>query len=63
MDHPLDREDHIGKAAALRQPAVTDYRRLATVELPVAVDRYPTSRYALVELVPQTAAATSCAAT
>ena len=35
-------------------PAVTEYRRLATVELPEAVDRYPTSRYALVELAPKT---------
>lgn len=54
VDHPLDREDHAGATAALRLPAVTDYRRLATVELPVAVDRYPRSRYALVELVPRT---------
>lgn len=36
------------------QLAVTDYRRLATTELPFAVDRYPTSRYALMELHPQT---------
>lgn len=40
------------EAAAL--PAVTAYRRLATVELPIAVDRYPQSRYALLELAPQT---------
>lgn len=32
--------------------AVTHYRRLASVELPHRVDRYPTSRYALLELVP-----------
>jgi tRNA pseudouridine65 synthase len=36
------------------QAARTDYRTLATVELPVRVDRYPTSRYALVELRPHT---------
>jgi tRNA pseudouridine65 synthase len=36
------------------QPAVTRYRRLATCELPYEVDRYPTSRYALVELEPLT---------
>jgi tRNA pseudouridine65 synthase len=30
------------------------YRTLATVELPVRVDRYPTARYALVELEPET---------
>ncbi len=34
------------------QPAVTHYRRLATVELPVEIDRYPSSRYALLELEP-----------
>ena len=36
------------------QEAVTDYRRLATVELPYGVDRYPSSRYALLELKPET---------
>jgi 23S rRNA-/tRNA-specific pseudouridylate synthase len=53
IDHALSRQfDDYGrkpspgsKAGAL--PAVTGYRRLATVELPDAVDRYPTSRYAL----------------
>ncbi|VEB42842.1 tRNA pseudouridine synthase C [Chromobacterium violaceum] len=36
------------------QPAVTDYRTLARVELPIMVERYPTSRYSLLELEPQT---------
>ena len=36
------------------QPAVTHYRGLATVEMPVATGRYPTTRYGLVELDPQT---------
>jgi tRNA pseudouridine65 synthase len=36
------------------QPALTRYRRLAIAELPFRVDRYPTSRYALVELEPET---------
>ncbi|OZG72235.1 pseudouridylate synthase [Hahella sp. CCB-MM4] len=31
------------------QSAVTRFRRLATCELPYTVDRYPTSRYSLVE--------------
>lgn len=58
IDHPLarrfdDREDAAGRAAPA-QPALTRYRRLATVELPVAVDRYPTSRYALLQLQPET---------
>ncbi|MEM7406934.1 MAG: pseudouridine synthase [Pseudomonadota bacterium] len=35
------------------QPAVTHVVRLATVELPVAVSRYPTSRYSLVALNPE----------
>ena len=37
-----------------RQPARTAYRRLATVEFPIAVSKYPTSRYALVEARPET---------
>lgn len=36
------------------QPARTRFRRLATAELPHRVDRYPTSRYALLELDPDT---------
>ncbi|SDZ85377.1 pseudouridine synthase [Microbulbifer marinus] len=38
------------KADLPRQDAVTIFRRLGTVELPYAVDRYPTSRYSLVEI-------------
>ncbi|MFH1870599.1 MAG: pseudouridine synthase [Pseudomonadota bacterium] len=60
IDHPLSRQfDDYGRklgadsAAAAALPAVTEYRRLARVELPDAVDRYPTSRYALVELSPR----------
>ncbi|AVF37266.1 tRNA pseudouridine(65) synthase TruC [Rahnella sikkimica] len=36
------------------QPAVTHYRTLAQVEMPVAVGRYDTARYSLVELRPET---------
>jgi len=57
IDHPLARKyDDYGRQLPTTdaQPAVTHYRRLATVELPVAVDRYPTSRYALMELKPET---------
>lgn len=36
------------------QAALTSIRRLATVELPVAVGRYATARYSLVEAFPQT---------
>jgi tRNA pseudouridine65 synthase len=36
------------------KPAVTRFQRLATVELPHRVDRYPTARYALLKLEPET---------
>lgn len=59
IDHPLTRqyddyEFRPESADAAPQAAITHYRRLAAVELPVAVDRYPTSRYALLELTPET---------
>lgn len=34
------------------KPARTRFRRLATVELPIPIDRYPAARYALLELEP-----------
>ena len=34
--------------------AVTNFKRLAKIELPVSVDKYPTSRYSLAELSPKT---------
>ena len=59
IDHPLTRqfddyEFRAANATTAAQEAITRYRRLAVAELPHAVDRYPTSRYALVELMPQT---------
>jgi tRNA pseudouridine65 synthase len=60
IDHPLSRRfDDYGRklppeARIDALPAVTGYLRLATCELPVAIDRYPTSRYALVSLAPRT---------
>ena len=59
LDYPLVEErdkiadKHVTEARAA-QPAVTDYQSLATVEMPVAISRYPTSRYSLVELSPKT---------
>jgi len=38
------------KSEQPRQEAVTLFRRLDTVELPYAVDKYPSSRYSLVEI-------------
>jgi len=56
IDHPLARmaDEHAGIAGGPAQTALTRYRRLATVELPYQVDRYPSSRYALLELKPLT---------
>jgi tRNA pseudouridine65 synthase len=50
IDHPIADEEGNNKA----QQAITDYRCLQKVELPVAVDRYPSSRYSLVSVSPQT---------
>ncbi len=49
IDYALREEKH--KEA---QQALTHYRRLATVELDIAVGRYPKARYSLVEVTPQT---------
>jgi len=56
IDHPLTavRDAYAPLESESAQPCRTTYRTLATVELPVRVDRYPTSRYALVELEPET---------
>ncbi|MDQ5767027.1 tRNA pseudouridine(65) synthase TruC [Thiothrix subterranea] len=59
IDHPLTEElDKLTDAQADQhkpaQPAVSHYRRLMSFELPYAVDRYPTSRYSLMELCPKT---------
>lgn len=49
IDYPLQEEPH--KPA---QEAITDYRTLARVELPIPVGRYTTARYSLVEIKPLT---------
>ena len=59
IDHPLSRQrdayEFQGESSSEEaQAALTHFRRLATIELPFAVDRYPSSRYALVELEPVT---------
>lgn len=51
IDHPLsDLDDPTAPA----QDAVTQIKRLATVELDQSVDRYPKARYSLCELQPET---------
>ncbi len=57
IDYPLTEDlDRMTDARARRdkgpKPAVTSFRRLAEIELPFAVGRYPSSRYALVEACP-----------
>jgi tRNA pseudouridine65 synthase len=54
IDHPLEavQDAYAPAAGAGPKPCRTAYRTIATVELPLRVDRYPTSRYALVELEP-----------
>ncbi|HSG21424.1 MAG TPA: tRNA pseudouridine(65) synthase TruC [Azonexus sp.] len=59
IDHPLTRQrdpyEFRGAQSSIEpQEAFTHFRKLADIELPVPVDRYPTSRYALVELEPVT---------
>jgi len=56
IDYALTRleDDAGGREGLPPRAARTELTRLATVELPVRVDRYPTSRYALVALEPLT---------
>jgi tRNA pseudouridine65 synthase len=59
VDYPLSEQADPVADRDRTQPraprsAVTAFSRLATVEIPVAVDRYPNTRYALVELRPKT---------
>jgi tRNA pseudouridine65 synthase len=49
IDHPL-REEKWKEP----QEAVTEYRTLAQVELPIPVGRYQTARYSLLEITPRT---------
>lgn len=46
--------DALADADKAAQPAITDYRRLATLELPVPDGRHPTSRYSLLAVTPHT---------
>ena len=56
IDYPLKREiDRYSQGATeVAQRAVTHYRCLTQSELPIPVGRYPTTRYSLVELKPET---------
>ncbi|GGK82111.1 pseudouridine synthase [Amphritea balenae] len=59
IDHPL--KEILDKVADKRadpnkppKDAVSEFRRLGTVELPIAVGRYDSARYSLVEVKPKT---------
>ena len=59
IDHPLSRQrdayEFQGELSSKEaQPALTHFRKLAEIELPVEIDRYATSRYALLEVEPVT---------
>ncbi len=59
LDYPLTEEqdkiaDKFSTEDKQPQSAITHYRGMASVEMPVPVGRYPTARYSLVELEPQT---------
>lgn len=59
IDHALTRQrdayEFQGERSSTEaQAALTHFRKLAEIELPVLVDRYPSSRYALLTLEPVT---------
>jgi tRNA pseudouridine65 synthase len=59
IDHPLTRirDDYAWSGREMEseaQASVTRFRRIATAECDASVDKYPTSRYALLELEPLT---------
>lgn len=51
LDAKADRDRSDDK---LPQQAITHYQRLATLELPYPISRYPAARYSLVKLMPKT---------
>lgn len=50
IDYPLT----VGSMEGERKPALTHWRRLGRIEVPIALGRYPQQRYALLELMPET---------
>lgn len=50
IDYPLSGSSLRGEA----KPALTHWQRLATVEVPLALGRYPQQRYALLDVSPET---------
>ena len=59
IDHPLkEQHDKIADKYAQQdkaaQSAITQYESVATATLPIAVGKYPSVRYSLIKLLPQT---------
>ncbi|MDC0610437.1 tRNA pseudouridine(65) synthase TruC [Vibrio sp.] len=59
LDYPLKEEldkiaDKFAKQDKEAQSAITEYRPLAKVEVPLSTGRFPTSRYSLIEMKPKT---------
>ena len=54
IDYPLVPNAYASKAEQTPKDAVTDFERLATVELPIALGRFPSCRYSLVAISPRT---------
>ena len=54
ISHPLAPQVYARKQDQSPKPAVTTYLRMATVELPLPVSRYATSRYSLIRVWPVT---------
>lgn len=59
IDYPLKEEldrksDQQANADKDAQPAVTEYERLATVEIPYPIGRYSSARYSLIRIRPET---------
>lgn len=56
IDEPLKRMETHKKSKVEKPPqsALTHYKRLKTIEVPIPVSRYNTARYSLVEVQPET---------
>ncbi len=59
IDHPLTqmldtKEQKLAGTTKDAQDAQTEFQRVATVTLPILVDKYPTTRYSFVKLKPKT---------
>lgn len=58
IDHPLslqaDTYQEKAKNSGETKPATTFYKTLETIEIPVNIEKYPTSRYSLIECMPIT---------